>query len=123
MVGGILSGSVVAKTKRTWGGGSSRVFRKALKALLESMWASSRMKTFLGAVRGARRILSLSSRTSSTELLLAASISTTSGWAPFCTAWQWGQTPQGRFCPWHPTAMARRRAVVVLPTPRGPEKR
>lgn len=122
-MGGILSGSVVAKTKRTWGGGSSRVLRRALKALLESMWASSRMKTFLGAERGARWILSLSSRTSSTELLLAASISTTSGWAPLCTAWQWGQTPQGGSSPWHPTAMARSLAVVVLPTPLGPEKR
>jgi len=67
--------------------------------------------------------LSLSSRTSSTELLLAASISTTSGWAPLCTAWQWGQTPQGGSSPWHPTAMARSLAVVVLPTPLGPEKR
>lgn len=122
-MGGIRSGSVVAKMKRTWAGGSSRVLRRALKALLESMWASSRMKTFLGAERGARRIRSLSSRTSSTELLLAASISTTSGWVPFCTAWQWGQAPQGFSSPWHPTAMARRRAVVVFPTPLGPEKR
>lgn len=76
-----------------------------------------------GGREGARWILSLSSRTSSTELLLAASISTTSGWAPLCTAWQWGQTPQGGSSPWHPTAMARSLAVVVLPTPLGPEKR
>ena len=41
MVAGILSGSVVAKMKMTPSGGSSRVFNRALKAPLESIWTSS----------------------------------------------------------------------------------
>jgi hypothetical protein len=40
---GILRGSVVASTNTTWAGGSSSVFRKALKAGPESMWTSSTM--------------------------------------------------------------------------------
>ena len=43
MVAGILWTSVVASTKTTCGGGSSRVLRRALKASLVSMWASSTM--------------------------------------------------------------------------------
>ena len=35
--------SVVASTKTVFGGGSSRVLRKAFQASLVSMWASSRM--------------------------------------------------------------------------------
>jgi hypothetical protein len=45
MVAGNLCGSVVARMKVTRPGGSSRVFRSALKAALESMWASSMMNT------------------------------------------------------------------------------
>ncbi len=41
MVSGILWYSVVAKMNFTRGGGSSRVFRRALKAPVESMWTSS----------------------------------------------------------------------------------
>ena len=37
MVGRILWGSVVHRTKITWGGGSSRVLRKALEAASVSM--------------------------------------------------------------------------------------
>ena len=37
MVGGTLWGSVVASTKTTWAGGSSRVFKRAPAAALESM--------------------------------------------------------------------------------------
>ena len=40
-VRGIFRGSVVASTKTTCGGGSSRVFKRALKAEAESMWTSS----------------------------------------------------------------------------------
>ena len=43
MVGGRRSGSVVARTNTLWGGGSSSVFRNALKASLVSAWASSMM--------------------------------------------------------------------------------
>ena len=45
MVWGNFSGSVVAMMKVTCPGGSSRVFRSALKACLESMCASSMMMT------------------------------------------------------------------------------
>ena len=45
MVSGIFLGSVVASRKMTWGGGSYNVFRRALKAAVESMWTSSMMKT------------------------------------------------------------------------------
>lgn len=40
-MGRILCGSVVAKMNLTCSGGSSRVFRRALNAALESMWTSS----------------------------------------------------------------------------------
>jgi len=43
MVTGILCASVVAKMNFTWGGGSSRVLSRALKALPESMCTSSMM--------------------------------------------------------------------------------
>lgn len=45
MVMGNLCASVVAKMKTTRAGGSSSVLSRALKALRESMWASSMMKT------------------------------------------------------------------------------
>jgi hypothetical protein len=41
MVTGSLCGSVVAKMNLTWGGGSSSVLSRALKALAESMCTSS----------------------------------------------------------------------------------
>ena len=43
MVAGILCGSVVARTKMTCGGGSSSVFRRALKPRSVSMCTSSMM--------------------------------------------------------------------------------
>jgi hypothetical protein len=45
MVSGTLCGCVVAMMKRTRGGGSSKVFNRALKAAGESMCTSSMMKT------------------------------------------------------------------------------
>jgi hypothetical protein len=45
MVTGTLWASVVAKMNFTWDGGSSRVFRKALKAPPDSMWTSSTITT------------------------------------------------------------------------------
>ena len=45
MVGMILCFSVVARMKIACAGGSSSVFRKALKAAAESMWTSSMMNT------------------------------------------------------------------------------
>jgi hypothetical protein len=43
MVMGIDCGSVVARIKTTFAGGSSSVLRKASLASLESWWASSMM--------------------------------------------------------------------------------
>ena len=43
MVGSTFCGSVVASTKMTWAGGSSRVLSRALEAAVESMWTSSTM--------------------------------------------------------------------------------
>lgn len=43
MVGGSFSYSVVAKTKTAWAGGSSRVFKRALKAAPVNIWTSSMM--------------------------------------------------------------------------------
>ena len=78
-VTGTLRISVVAKTNLTCGGGSSRVFSNALKALRDSMWTSSTMNTLVRACMGRKRVASIISRTSSTPVREAASISTTSG--------------------------------------------
>src|SRR5256885_329446 len=74
MVGSTFCGSVVARTKTTWPGGSSSVFRRALAAAVESMWTSSTMYTFQrpGVPRAARETRS---RMASTPLLEAASSS------------------------------------------------
>ena len=67
------------------------------------------------------------SRTSSTPVRLAASISITSGWRSARIATQSGHTPQGSAVgppvpsgPVQFSARAMMRAVVVLPTPRTP---
>ena len=62
---------------------------------------------------------------SSTLVLDAASISITSTGAPEAKSRQDGQAPQASVPvrAVHASALARRRAVVVLPTPRGPVKR
>ena len=51
-VTGTLRISVVAKMNFTCGGGSSSVFSSALKALRDSMWTSSMMKTLVRACSG-----------------------------------------------------------------------
>ncbi len=53
MVSTRFSGSVVAITKMTRSGGSSRVFSSALEASPVSIWASSRITTLLRAAAGA----------------------------------------------------------------------
>ena len=67
---------------------------------------------------------------SSMPRLEAASISITSRETPSAMPTQWRQTPQGAVVGWSsapsgPTqlrALARMRAVLVLPVPRGPAK-
>ena len=125
MVAGISCSSVVARMKMAWGGGSSSVFRRALKAPVVSMCTSSRRYTLRARSLGAKAILSRSSRTSSMPRLLAASISMRSRAAPRLMASQERQALQGSPSArsWQLTALARMRAVVVLPVPRGPAKR
>ena len=94
-VTGTLRSSVVANTNFTCGGGSSSVFSSALKALRDSMWTSSMTNTLVRACIGRKRVASMISRTSSTPVRQAASISTTSGWRSARMATQSGQTPQG----------------------------
>lgn len=97
-----------------------------------SMCASSMMKTLRGKFAGATRALFLRSRISSMPRLEAASISMTSRAAPESMASQAEQELQGSPFALNSgllprvrqfTVFAIRRAVVVLPTPRGPEKR
>src|SRR5678815_5878285 len=64
--------------KITCGGGSSRIFSKALKAEVDSMCTSSMIKILLRSREGAYRALSRNSRTLSTPVFDAASISSTS---------------------------------------------
>jgi len=62
---------------------------------------------------------------SSTLVLEAASISITSTGAPETKSWQEGHAPHasGPVRAVQASALASSRAVVVLPTPRGPVKR
>ena len=130
IVSGILCASVVASTKTTLSGGSSSVLSSALKASRVSMWTSSTMYTLKRPSTGAKAILSRRSRTSSMLRLEAASISMTSRDVPSAMAMQWRQTPQGvavgrspaPSAPTQLSALARIRAVLVFPVPRGPAK-
>ena len=81
-VAGIFFGSVVARMKTTWAGGSSSVFRNALNAGPESMWTSSTMYTLKRPRAGEYFTFSRSVRMSSTPVFEAASISITSTGAP-----------------------------------------
>src|SRR5208337_3386278 len=94
-VGGIFLGSVVAGTKITWGGGSSRVFKRALKAEPESICASSIIYTLYRPADGAYRTFSLRSLILSTPVLEAPSISETSIEEPSATSRHDGHFPQG----------------------------
>ena len=126
IVGSSLFFSVVARMKMTYEGGSSSVFRKALKACVESMWTSSMMKTLYLPICGGMRVCSISCLIFSTELLEAASSSKILYERPSANALQLSHSPQAS-----PSAvgcsqlmvLAKIRAHVVLPTPRGPQKR
>ena len=127
MVAGTLCFSVVAKIKTTWAGGSSMVFKSALKELVESMWTSSKINTLKRSREEASATVSImASRTFSTCVLLAASNSSTSKSLLWAISKHWGHLPQGSsvglVCPLpvQLSALAKMRAVVVLPQPRGP---
>src|SRR5436189_919460 len=78
IVAGNLCRSVVAMMNTTCDGGSSRIFRSALKAEVESMCTSSMMKILYRLRAAAYLALSRSSLMLSTPVLEAASISKTS---------------------------------------------
>ena len=125
MVAGIFCGSVVASMNSAWAGGSSSVFNTALKAEGESMCTSSMIYTLRLPDTGGYCTFSRRSRISSTPLLDAASISTISILAGEERARQTAHSPQGepsRGCSQF-TARANILASVVLPVPRGPQKR
>ena len=114
----------MANMNTTCSGGSSSVFNSALKAEPESMWTSSMMNTRYFSCRGANWAWEMRSRTFSTLLLLAASISMMSAFCPAAVR-QLSQSRQGSpFSGWRQLmALARIRAVVVLPVPREPQNR
>ena len=122
-----FSGSVVAKTNFTCGGGSSTSFRSALNPCGVTMWASSKMNTLNRSRAGAYTARSRRSRASSTPLWLAASISTTSSdpGPPVARSRHDAHCPHGVDV--GPCSqlrhLARILAEVVFPHPRGPEKR
>ena len=122
---GTLCTSVVAKMNFTWGGGSSSVLRKALKAPTVSMCTSSTITTLKRSLCGRYGIDSWSRRTSSTPLFDAPSISSTSVSRPAVISTQIAHVPHGSGVgpDSQLSALASRRAVVVLPTPRTPVKR
>ena len=82
MVIGILCTSVVAKIKITYEGGSSSVFKSALKAPIESICTSSMIYTLNFPSTGEYDTSSMISRMLSTPLFDAASISITFTLAP-----------------------------------------
>ena len=124
MVSTTLCGSVVARTKTTWSGGSSSVLRRAFSAPAVSMWTSSRRYTLVrpGVPRAT---LASSSRMSSTLLLDAASNSCRSNDVPASMDTHDSHSQQGS--PSTTTvqfrALASTRAAVVFPVPRGPLSR
>ena len=127
MVVSTLLGSVVAKMNLMCSGGSSTILSRALKPSRVTMCASSMMKILYRSRTGANVARSRRSRAWSTPPWLAASISITSREpAPSrARSRQLSQRPHGVAV--GPSAQlrqrARMRAEVVLPQPRGPEKR
>ncbi|OQC28024.1 MAG: hypothetical protein BWX70_02002 [Verrucomicrobia bacterium ADurb.Bin070] len=125
MVGRTLSPSVVAKMNFTCGGGSSSVLSSALKAAVESMWTSSMMMILKVPCVGANWTWSRRSRTWSTPLFEAPSISSTSSALPAAISRHMLQALHGAVVgPFsQSSALAKIRASEVLPMPRGPTNR
>ena len=120
-----MCGSVVAKMNTACAGGSSSVFKRALKAESESICTSSTMYTLYLPATGGYCTFSRRSRISLTPLLEAASISVMSRLEGSANALQAAHLPQGEPPCGCSQLMARAKifAVLVLPVPRGPQKR
>jgi hypothetical protein len=127
IVGSTFCGSVVASTNTTWSGGSSSVLRSVFEASVVNMWTSSRMYTLRDDPAPRPRLMrETRSRASCTPRFDAASSSMRSENVPAAIPVQFTQASHGS--PSGPrsvqlSALARMRALVVLPVPRGPEKR
>ena len=126
MVGKTLCFSVVARINKAWWGGSSSVFRNALKAAELSICTSSMINTLYFPIGGGIRTWSISERISSTELLEAAS----SSWMLYerCSLKALHDSHSLQASPSavgfrQLIVLAKIRAQEVLPTPRGPQKR
>ena len=125
IVSGIFCSSVVAIMKTTCGGGSSIDFNSALKECEDSWCTSSMMNTRkrsrTGGIDSPEMI---TSRTLSTWVWVAASISRTSMSRPSAISTHASHVPQGSGVgpgdDRQLSARARMRAEVVFPTPRGP---
>ena len=128
---GIFLISVVAKINFkpppfSYWGGSSKVFNKALNACLLSMCTSSIINILYFDVFGPYLENSMRSLTSSTPVLLAASISRTSMWLELVIASQLSHKSSLHILsiPFVQLRdLATILAIVVLPTPRIPVKR
>ncbi len=123
IVSGIFCSSVVAIMNTTYGGGSSIDFRSAANDPFESWCTSSMMKIlYRSRAGGIDRPEMMTSRTLSTPVCVAASISRTSMSRPAAISTHASHAPHGSAVgpDWQLRARARIRAVVVLPTPRGP---
>ena len=103
------------------------VLSNALKELAESMCTSSKINTLKRSREAAKATVSIiASRTFSTWVLEAASNSNTSISALWAISRHCGHSPQGSSVglplpfPVQFNALAKIRAVVVLPQPRGP---
>ena len=125
IVAGILCGSVVANIKITYEGGSSNVFNRALNAPCDNIWTSSIIYTLYLALVGEYLTFSLSSLISSTLLLEAASISTTSIILSCNISLHTSHSLQGScsILSKQFTALANIFAVDVLPVPLVPENK
>src|SRR5699024_10650909 len=125
IVAGILCGSVVARMKMAWPGGSSNVFSSALNAPVVIMCTSSMMYILYLVSVGAYLAFSLIFLISLSLLLLVASLSMTSLAEPSVMLMQMSHSLQGS--PSGPKrqlrAFANIFAMLVLPVPRGPLNR
>jgi hypothetical protein len=125
IVSGTLCVSVVANINFTKDGGSSSIFKRALKAHLESIWTSSIIYTLNLAFVGLKLALEMISLILSTHVLLAASISITSTKLSVFIAIHISHLLHGfQFCKSRQfTPLANILAVEVFHVPLGPQRR
>ena len=117
MVSGNLWGSVVAKMNFTCPGGSSRVLRSALNAAPSHVDLVDDVDLVARSRWGRYLAFSRISRTFSTPLLEAPSISATSTEVPAAISVRGSHTEGVAVGPWMQLRAGGRRAAVVLPTP------